>query len=540
MFKTLRAKLVLSYIAVAMLCLLIATVIALAFGRDVAQRSGLQNLRQKEQIVLPLLRIVYADLRRPRPRPLETMVWDSINKSGLRLLELDAKTLEVVRDTSLTADARGERVILDGSDEDVSRQLDGGGVVGRVRFEGENTWFQYVAHRLRTTPFSGANRGQSGVQGEAAPDATTLIVVMQRERGIESIARDFAEYALIAVAAALLLSLAAAYGLARSLSRPVAQLATAAKAMAEGDYEQRVPVSGRDEIASLTRQFNEMAEEVDRAHRMQRDFVANTSHDLKTPLTSIQGFSQAMLDGTIRDDAGYKQAALIINEEAGRMARMVGQLFALTELQSNLHSLERTPVQLSALLSQLVLAHQPQAQQAGVMLLFNESQPPAWVLADADRLKQAIGNLIDNSVKHSRAGGTIRVAVRLEAARARVTVSDTGEGILPEDLPRVMERFYQTDKARTAGRTSAGLGLSIAREIVVAHGGTIAIASEPGRGATVSIELPAVAASAARGRDRRFGRGSERLDRGPANTDVPGGAASITGDPDKYEPVGKL
>jgi len=292
---------------------------------------------------------------------------------------------------------------------------------------------------------------------------------------------------------ALLLSLVVAYALARSISRPIARLAAGAEAMAHGDYGQRLPVEGRDELAALTQRFNEMAAEVGRAHRMERDFVANVSHDLKTPLTSIQGFSQAMLDGAIVDEAGYRQAGEIINSEAQRMSRLVSELLGLSHLQSGLDALETRPVELGALLSQLMMAMQPQATNAGVELkLALRERHPIWVLASEDRLKQAFCNLIDNALKFTSPGGRVTLEAREAGSIAEVLVRDTGQGIPAEDLPRIMERFYQVDKSRSSfeGR-SAGLGLAIARDIVRAHNGEISIHSEMGAGTTVRVELPA-------------------------------------------------
>jgi signal transduction histidine kinase len=282
-----------------------------------------------------------------------------------------------------------------------------------------------------------------------------------------------------------------AYFLARSISGPVSRLAEAAAAVSRGDYTGRLPVQGHDEIATLTRRFNVMAEEVGNTHRVQRDFVANVSHDLKTPLTSIQGFSQAMLDGSIRDEAGFKQAAGIINTEAQRMSRMVSQLLSLTQLQSGLRTLELRPVELGPLLGQLVLAMQPQASEAGVDLVAKFGLSSALVLGHADMLKQALGNLIDNALKHTPRGGTITLSLLPASNGVEVQVSDTGEGIPPADLQRVMERFYQVDKARGPGQErSLGLGLAIAREIIETHHGQIRIESAEGKGTTVAVSLP--------------------------------------------------
>jgi two-component system phosphate regulon sensor histidine kinase PhoR len=263
--------------------------------------------------------------------------------------------------------------------------------------------------------------------------------------------------------------------------------------MARGDYNQRVPVEGHDELATLTQRFNEMATEVSHAHLMEREFVANVSHDLKTPLTSIQGFSQAMVDGAIQDEAGYRQAASIINSESRRMSRLVDELLDLSKLQIGLHSLQMRPTDLIALLSQLSITMQPQATAAGVDLTLTTQTQAVWVVADADKLQRAFANVIDNALKYTPQGGTVAVEVAQSARdTVGVEVRDTGRGIPPEDLPSVMDRFYQVDKSRSSQHgKSLGLGLAIAREIITAHRGELSIESQPGTGTCVRVSLPA-------------------------------------------------
>ena len=325
----------------------------------------------------------------------------------------------------------------------------------------KGTRYVYVARYIRVSPSSGLLRGarilglrtQPAMPNDkpaAAPTPTTfMVVVAQPEPQLRAVVQGLFDFFGRAGFIALLVSLVVAFMLARSISRPITRLAEAAAAMARGDYSQRVQVGGRDEIATLSSRFNEMAEEVERAHHMERDFIANVSHDLKTPLTSIQGFSQAMMDGSIVDEEGYRQAASIINSEADRMNRLVTELLNLSRLQNSLNTIDLEPTNLAQLLNQMVTAMQPQTVQAGVALHAEGTMLPCVVMADGDRLKQAFGNLVDNALKHTPDGGTVTVSLE-QAAQAVVTVADTGQGIPPEDLSRVMERFYQVDKSRSA------------------------------------------------------------------------------------------
>jgi len=286
---------------------------------------------------------------------------------------------------------------------------------------------------------------------------------------------------------ALVLALALAYALSRWVSRPLAQMAEAARALAAGEH-QPIPVEGPAEVQTLARAFNEMSRQVEASQRSQRDFVANVSHELKTPLTSIQGFAQAILDGAADDPQSIRQAAQVIHDEAGRMHRLVLDLLELARLDAGTADLRREPVDLAALARNVAQRMAPQAQEAQVTLRV-AGEESLTVYGDGDRLAQVLLNLLDNALKHTPAGGQVTVQVRGAGNWAEVAVQDTGEGIPPEVLPRIFERFYQLDQARRGG---AGLGLSIAYEIVRAHGGTLTAQSQPGKGSTFVVKLPRV------------------------------------------------
>lgn len=493
MFHTLRTKLLFSYAAVAVICLALALLVMLALANDYAMRTGFRVLEEKWSLAVPLVRIALTGqnrLQNPVSRRVLSSVQDAIRGSGVRVMLVDPNTLNVVEDTSSRYDAEGKQFAFDLDDAELRSQLGGAnGTTGVVRFPGEPNAVQYVARRIRL-PRLGE---------QAAPDAGALapyIVVMAQPqpRLFDALRGDLQGVLVPAVVVALAASLLAAALLARSISKPVAGLAEATHAMARGDYSQRVPVAGRDELATLSSRFNTMAEEVDRAHRMQRDFVANVSHDLKTPLTSIQGFSQAILDGAVTDEKGYRQAARVINAEAERMSRLVNELLLLTRLENGLSALDVRPVDVALVAREQVSAMQPQAVAASVSLSVapGTNTKTAVVPADPDKLKQALGNLVDNALKYTPPGGSVEVEVSAVPDGVRVSVYDTGRGIPEAELARVMERFYRVDKSRgSAGTGSLGLGLAIAREIVAAHGGTLTIQSSEASGTTVAVMLPA-------------------------------------------------
>ncbi len=274
--------------------------------------------------------------------------------------------------------------------------------------------------------------------------------------------------------------------ISRTIAKPLQRLARAATDVARGDYAVHVPASGPPELRTLAGSFNRMTAEVMAANKAQRDFLGNVSHDLKTPLTSIQGYSQAIIDGAVADP---QAAAQIIYEEASRLNRMVVALTDLEQLQTGRLSVNLETIDMSLLADGVVQSLQVLAANQGIQLESSGGAVPS-IRGDGDRLAQVLTNLVGNALKFTEAGGSVRVTTTAQGQGVSVAIQDTGIGIAAEELPRVFERFYQVDKSR-GPRRGTGLGLAIAKEIVEAHGGKIT-ASSRGRqlGSVFSVWLP--------------------------------------------------
>ncbi len=276
----------------------------------------------------------------------------------------------------------------------------------------------------------------------------------------------------------LILSLLLAFWIAHWISHPLRNIEQAARAVSGGEFLQISTEEGPKEVKELASAFNEMIARVQSAQQSQRDFVANVSHDLKTPLTSIQGYAQAILDGAVEDQQEVHKAAQVIHAEATRMNRMVSELLDLARLDSGAIPFERKKVHLAELLNLVVDKFQPLATQADVKLkiaLPLQAQPEtSIVIGDAERLSQLFSNLVDNAIKFSPPKGEVVLTLDQGDDEVVVKVIDQGPGIPQEEAERIFERFYQMDKARTGGdRRSVGLGLAIAKEIAQKHGGGI-------------------------------------------------------------------
>ncbi len=322
-------------------------------------------------------------------------------------------------------------------------------------------------------------------------DAQTYLVLAARRPRLAILGFFNSEYlrpVLLAGITGLALAASISLGLAQWISAPLKRIGAAADAVADGRYK-TIPPVGPAEVRRLADSFNRMVQRVQDAQQSQRDLVANVSHELKTPLTSIQGFTQAILDGVSQTPDEIRQAAQVIFNESNRMSRLVQDLVTLARLEAGAAGLQRAPVDIAALLRGVAEKFRPQAVQAGLRLKLDAPALPSLV-GDEDRLAQVLSNLVDNAIKFTPAGGAVEISARPGGSGVEIRVADTGPGIPPAGRERIFQRFYQADRSRPG----MGLGLAITRQIVLAHGGTIRVEDNPPHGSAFIVNLPAKSA----------------------------------------------
>lgn len=302
--------------------------------------------------------------------------------------------------------------------------------------------------------------------------------------------KDYVEIFLFSSVIALLLAFAGVYVLTYTIVTPLREMSKATKSYAKGDFTYRVRVRGNDELSELAEEFNAMARDLGVLEASRRSFVANVSHELKTPMTTIGGFIDGILDSTIppEEQAYYLH---IVSDEVKRLSRLVVSMLNMSKIESGELQLKPTRYDISHQMFQIMLNFEKAIEKKGIEIQGLDRMDSVFVEADEDLIHQVIYNLIDNAVKFTPERGCITVSTMTDNKKVIVRVRNSGAGIEPEELGRIFERFYKVDKSRSVDVKGAGLGLYIVRSIIELHGGQIAAKSELGSYTEFVFWMPA-------------------------------------------------
>ena len=315
----------------------------------------------------------------------------------------------------------------------------------------------------------------------AQPVDSRAFVLLRPKSSTKSQWTPFVESLLIAALAGAVLAGIAALFLARRIAGPVHRVAEAARTLARGTRPEPVPVEGAAELATLALAFNDLAEQLARAQEAERSFLLSVSHELKTPLTAIRGWTEALAEGAVDAD----EAAETVAAESARLERLVRDLLDLARMNRTDFSVHPSDVDLAEVAADAVRRYQQQAAAFGVSLVaFSDGAAPA--VADADRALQVVSNLVENALRLTPRGGEVRVVT----APGVLRVEDTGPGLQPEERARAFERFYLHERYGRERPVGTGLGLAIVKELTEAMGGRVEVVSEPGRMTAFTVLLP--------------------------------------------------
>ncbi len=388
---------------------------------------------------------------------LQSIVQQAADISGLRITTYDAQG-NVVADSNapyISNLPAGEGRL---NEAEGFPLLSGGEVVGSITASGD----------------SGLETG-AGQFAVADPNASRIAHHVDR-------------YLLWAGIGVAVLGTALVWMFARRTLAPVQRLGATARRLGRGDLSQRAEVTGPTEIRHLAHSFNTMAAELEEAEGRRLSLTADIAHELRTPTSNIQGYMEAIKDGVFQPTP---ETVDTIHEQSLLLSRLVDDLRLLAQVDGGELQLQQTQTRVEELVQSCVDALRPRAEAKGVALDVDVADTLPVLDLDATRIAQAVGNLLDNAVTHTPEGGRVTVSAHALADAVEVQVADTGPGIAPDDLPRVFDRFYRADPSRSRSTGGTGLGLTIARRLVEAHGGSIEADSVVGRGSRFIIRLPA-------------------------------------------------
>ena len=298
----------------------------------------------------------------------------------------------------------------------------------------------------------------------------------------------------VSVAGALLLSCLVLWFLTYRFARPLRQMAAATRCFAQGDFSARVTVKGKDEVAELADALNHMAVSLSSVETMQRSFIANVSHELKTPMTTIAGFLDGILDGTIPPEkqAQYMQ---IVSNEVKRLSRLVHSILNLSRIDSGEVKMNTVRFDLTDVVGTVLVSSEQRIEDKGLHITGMEECGKMEMFGDYDLMSQVLYNLLDNAIKFTNEGGDIDIRLHSGEGRIYVKICNTGAGIPADEMPRIFQKFYKSDRSRSLDKNGMGLGLYIVKSIIRLHGGEVAVRSVEGEFTEFSFWVPAASIS---------------------------------------------
>jgi two-component system, OmpR family, sensor histidine kinase BaeS len=470
---SLRLKLVLSYLAVALGAIFILAIAVSIAVQNYFTTTQLEGLRQQAQFRAHQLVFDYVHNSIPmiRTAPDDPVLFIFVNQQGFQIICSGSQFLKQGNCNDPTLTNAFSETLHKNQETD-----------GTIQMVADNTTFsslfvcmplnyngQFIGAMLLTTP------------------AIAQYFLLQANLAI-----------LIAGLIVAVLVIILSFLFARRLTRPLEALTLAAEQMKQGRYTQRVAVpKTQDELGRLASTFNDMAntieadvKELRHQEQARRDLTANIAHDLATPLTAIQGFSEALADEVITDAEGRQETAQRIGREVQRLRRLVKDLQQMSSLESGHAQLDLAPLDMHTLVDETLNVIQPECEQMGISLQNEIASETPSVMADSDRITQVLLNLLDNARRHTPTNGSITIRAYSKDNMLYTQIRDTGIGIDATDLPHIFERFYRANRSRNGASGGSGLGLSIVKAIITAHGGNIWAESEPGQETVVTFTLP--------------------------------------------------
>ncbi len=418
----------------------------------------------------------------------ETSFNDYLNNSVYKILPvLSAMSTNVENMVIFVADGDGNIKLVGGAEEEYVAFAGEDGIIG----EGEEQRYpDSVTEKLKSEKTVSHNSTLDGffsekhnyyIQAITTENGKTVGSVMTctMTRDMDTLLEAMIKTMIMSTLWLMLATLVAVYFITERLVSPLRAMSRASRAFARGQFDVRVTVHGNDEVAELADAFNSMANAMQHSDEMRRLFIANVSHDLRTPMTTISGFIESILDGAIPPDKVPHYLG-IISGEVKRLSRLVSSLLDITKIQAGERKFTKAPFDICEMAREIIISSEQRLEDKRLDVEFDADRDNMFVNADRDAIHQVLYNLCDNGIKFAKEGGKYSISLKEIGSKVEISVFNEGEGITKEDLPFVFDRFYKSDRSRGLDKTGVGLGLYISRTIIEAHGERITVESAHG------------------------------------------------------------
>ena len=465
LFRSVFSRLAAIFVLIVVISFSLIAYIVISITGDYARTEKTDNIIKTAEAISNIIRVTSADLDQngeTQDLSVDTyraIITVSASADGVNAFIADPDGMVLFCDTGMKQDLTGARIADD------------------ALLSGVRTGETYCA----SSDLGGVLPHTSLVAARMIGDSPDGIVVVYAESRAETAMLNLLIRTIVLSTMWVLIAmLLAIFFVSERTIGPLKTMSRAAKQFAGGRLDVRVPVTGHDEIAELASTFNNMAESLANSEKTRSSFLGNVSHDLRTPMTTISGFIDGILDGTIppEDQEYYLK---IVSSEVKRLSRLVSALLDISRLQAGERKFHPENFDICEMARQIVLSFEQLIEDKRLDVSFEAERDSMMAYADRDAIHQVLYNITDNAVKFSCDEGLLRIKIYLYDKQIHVSVYNEGVGIPKEDLPFVFDRFYKSDKSRSLDRTGVGLGLYICRSVIEAHGGTIVARSEAGK-----------------------------------------------------------
>lgn len=413
-------------------------------------------------------------------------------KNSNSVILITDKTGEIMFVSTEGRNIRNDLVLKDGVSTEIIREV----AAGINNYSYSTLGGVFKGRHMNYITFVTANDDyRSGIEDEATvinyEDIECVIFICTSSMQVSGLVENVTRTTIVLALWIFLVALIAIYLISEKITEPLKSMSKAAKSFAQGNFDVRVKVTGHDEVAQLAESFNNMATALSKNEDLRKSFLANVSHDLRTPMTTISGFVDGILDGTIPPEQ-HDHYLGIISSEVRRLSRLVASLLDISRMQAGDIKFNKAPFDVCELCRQILIAQEKRIDEKKLDVEFDCTRDKMFALADVDKMHQVLYNLCDNAIKFANQGGYLKISVSEKDKKICVSVKNSGNGIPSEDLPFVFERFYKSDRSRGLDKSGVGLGLYIVKTIVDQHNEEIKVFSEYGKYCEFVFTLPKV------------------------------------------------